>query len=62
MLGKFSVVMMLLIATASLIGISSVYQYVKRQALPDATAQPQLQTQITGTLVGKIKFFALCFF
>jgi hypothetical protein len=47
--------MMLLIATASLIGISSIYQYVERQVLLGATAQSQPQTQITGTLVGKIQ-------
>jgi hypothetical protein len=59
MLSKFSVVMILLIATASLIGISSIYQYEKRHALPAATAQSQQQTQITGILIGKIDSFVM---
>jgi len=34
----------LVVATASLIAISSIYQYEERQALPAATAQSQRQT------------------
>jgi hypothetical protein len=43
MLKKSSVFMMVLlvVATASLIAISSIYQYEERQALPAATAQSQ---------------------
>jgi hypothetical protein len=63
MLTKSSIVMILLIATitaaASLIGISSIYQYEERQVLPTATAQSQQQTQITGILIGKIDSFII---
>lgn len=55
--------MVLLVVAASLIGISSIYQYGELQALQDATAQSQLQsqpqTQITGTLIGKIRSFSV---
>jgi hypothetical protein len=55
MLKKSSVFMMvLLVAAASLIGISSIYQ-----ALPVATAQSQQQTQITKYLEGKLLSFLI---
>jgi hypothetical protein len=42
MLGKTSVSMMVLLVTASLIGISSIYQYIEGQTPPPAaTPQPQ---------------------
>ena len=46
MLKESSVLIMLLVATASLVGINSIYQYAKGQALPAAKQkQPQLQQQ-----------------
>jgi hypothetical protein len=57
MLKKSSVFMMVLLVAASLIGISSIYQYEERQALPAATAQSQQQTQITNVLIGKLVSF-----
>jgi hypothetical protein len=57
MLKKSSVFMMVLLVAASLIGISSIYQYEERQALPATTAQSQQQTQITNVLIGKLVSF-----
>jgi hypothetical protein len=49
MLGKTSVSMMvLLVVAASLIGISSIYQYEEGQTPPTATSQPQQQASLTG--------------
>jgi hypothetical protein len=48
MLGKTSVSMMVLLAAASLIGISSIYQYEEGQAPPAATSQPQQQASLNG--------------
>jgi hypothetical protein len=45
---------LLIVATASLIGVSSIYQ-----ALPVATAQSQQQTQISRTLIGTIDSFTV---
>ena len=62
MLGKTSVSMMLLLVAASLIGISSIHQYVEGQAPPPAaTPQPQrtVQTvQLEGRVVGVIMISA----
>jgi hypothetical protein len=46
MLKKSSVfrIVPLVVATASFIAISSIYQYEERQALPAATAQSERQT------------------
>jgi hypothetical protein len=57
MLKKSSVSMMVLLVAASLIGMSSIYQYDGWQTLPDATAQSQQQTQITKVLIGKLVSF-----
>jgi hypothetical protein len=54
MLGKTSVFMMVLLVVASLIGISSIYQYEEGQVPPAATSQPQQQVQRSGPMVGKI--------
>lgn len=45
MLGKTSVSMMVLIVAASLVGISSIYQYDEGPASQTATSQPQPQQQ-----------------
>jgi hypothetical protein len=62
MLGKTSVSMMLLLVAVSLIGISSIHQYVEGQAPPPAaTPQPQrtVQTvQLEGRVVGVIMISA----
>jgi hypothetical protein len=52
MLGKTSVSMMVLlvIIAASLIGISSIHQYVEGQTPPAATPQPQQQAQTVGSI------------
>jgi hypothetical protein len=57
MLKKSSVFMMVLLVVASLIGISSIYQYEEPQALPAATAQSQQQTQIANVLLGRLLSF-----
>jgi hypothetical protein len=54
--------MMVLLRAPSLIGISSIYQYEERQALPGATAQSQQQTQITGTHRKNTQLFSLRFY
>jgi hypothetical protein len=48
MLGKTSVSVMVLLVAASLIGISSIYQYEEGQAPPAATSQPQQQASLNG--------------
>ena len=54
MLGKTSVSMMvLLVVAASLIGISSIYQYEKGQVPPAATSQAQQQA--SGSGAGTVK-------
>ena len=45
MLRKSSVSMMVLLVAASLIGISSIHQYVEGQGPPAATSQPKQQTR-----------------
>jgi hypothetical protein len=55
MLGKTSVSMMVLLVAASLIGISSVHQYVEGQTPPPAaTPQPQQQAQKTKHVAGNV--------
>jgi len=54
MLGKTSVSMMVLLVAASLIGISSMYQYMEGQVPPAATSQPQRTVQLEGRVVGAI--------
>src|SRR5215203_6384533 len=49
MLGKTSVSMMVLLVAASLIGISSIHQYVEGQ-----TPKPQREVQVTGRVVADI--------
>jgi hypothetical protein len=49
MLGKTSVSMMVLLVAASLIGISSIHQYVEGQ-----TPKPQQTVQVTGRVVAAI--------
>jgi hypothetical protein len=49
MLGKTSVFMMVLLVAASLIGISSIHQYVEGQ-----TPKPQQTVQVTGRVVAAI--------
>jgi hypothetical protein len=62
MLEKTSVSMMVLLAAASLIGISSIHQYVEGQTPPPAaTPQPQQQAQkfkfVTGS-VSRVTIYA----
>jgi hypothetical protein len=62
MLGKTSVSMMVLLLAASLIGISSIHQYVEGQTPPPATTpQPQQQAQkfkfVTGS-VSRVTIYA----
>jgi hypothetical protein len=55
MIGKTSVSMMVLLAAASLIGISSIYQYEEGQVPPTATPQPQEQlAQKAKVVTGKV--------
>jgi len=54
MLNNYSVLMMLLVVTASLVGISSIYQYVKGQGSPAATPQPQQQAQKAKSVTGNV--------
>jgi hypothetical protein len=49
MLGKTSVSMMVLLVASSLIGISSIHQYVEGQ-----TPKPQREVQVTGRVVADI--------
>ena len=59
MLGKTSVSMMVLLAAASLIGISSIHQYLEGQTPPPATTpQPQRTVQLEGRVVGAIMISA----
>jgi hypothetical protein len=62
MLGKTSVSMMVLLVAASLIGISSIHQYVEGQTPPPTTTpQPQQQAQkfkfVTGS-VSRVTIYA----
>ena len=51
MLGKTSVSMMVLLVASSLIGISSIHQYVEGQT---ATPTPQREVQVAGRVVAAI--------
>jgi hypothetical protein len=55
MLKKYSLFMVLLVATASLVGISSIHHYVEGQTPPPAATpkpQPQVQKVIKGVIGG----------
>jgi hypothetical protein len=54
MLGKTSVSMMVLLIAASLIGISSIYQYVEGQAPKPQQKQAQQEVQVAGRVVAAI--------
>jgi hypothetical protein len=54
MLRKSSVSMMLLIIAASLVGISSIYQYNEAETPPAATYQPQQQAQRSKYVQGMV--------
>jgi hypothetical protein len=53
MLGKTSVSMMVFLVASSLIGISSIHQYVEGQT-PTPTPTPQREVQVTGRVVAAI--------
>jgi hypothetical protein len=56
MLGKTSVSMMVLLLAASLIGISSIHQYVEGQAPSAKTPQPIREVQVKGRVVSATIF------
>jgi hypothetical protein len=65
MLGKTSISIMMLLVAASLIGISSIYQYENGQVPPTATSQPQPRQQakvkeIVGVAINSIDIYAWC--
>ena len=53
MLRKYSVSMMVLLVAASLIGISSIHQYIEGQ-IPTPTPRIQQSVQLEGRVVGTI--------
>ena len=55
MLGKSSVLMMLLVGTGSLVGISSIYIPANVETQPQQQPQPTPQPQIEGLIVPKSK-------
>ena len=60
MLGKTSVSMMVLLVAASLIGISSIYQYIEGQTTtPAPTPRPEQLPTIFVDIKGKIQFIIM---
>ena len=58
MLGKTSVSMMVLLVAASLIGISSIYQYVEGQGPSGATPKPQQKAIYVTGMVSRVINYA----